>query len=193
MSDRRSEILAVAETIFAERGVKATTVRQIGASAGILSGSLYHHFESKFDIVDAILRDFSEHVISNDRAIVALDEDAITRLRKLAQFAFSLVTEHKAAVLISQNEMRYLLEHDRFAYLDEHGRQVEQCWIKVLKAGIAEGSIRRDLDPAMFFRVFRDIVAGSVHWFRPTRGKSIEQIADEVIDMLLVGIAAPTR
>ena len=51
---RRDEILAIAALQFAERGVASTTVRDIGAAAGILSGSLYHHFESKEQILGEV-------------------------------------------------------------------------------------------------------------------------------------------
>ena len=44
--------------MFAERGLRATTVRDIADSAGILSGSLYHHFKSKEQMVEEVLRGF---------------------------------------------------------------------------------------------------------------------------------------
>ncbi len=50
-SERRDEILAIAAQLFAERGFAATTVREIADAAGILSGSLYHHFDSKASMV----------------------------------------------------------------------------------------------------------------------------------------------
>lgn len=188
MSDRRTEILEVAKDIFAERGVKATTVRQIGAKAGILSGSLYHHFDSKFDIVDAILQDFSEHVTAHDREIANQDESAVERLKQLIRFSFSLVTDYRAATLIIQNDTRYLLEHERFSYIRDHGQEVERIWVGVLKEGVKEGSIRSDIDPDLFYRATRDVIAGAVHWYRPSRGKSIEEISDEVTEVLLSGI-----
>ncbi|NLA37272.1 MAG: helix-turn-helix transcriptional regulator, partial [Actinobacteria bacterium] len=52
---RRDELLGLAATMFAERGLRATTVRDIADSAGILSGSLYHHFASKEAMVDEVL------------------------------------------------------------------------------------------------------------------------------------------
>ena len=55
---RRDELLVLAATMFAERGLRATTVRDIADSAGILSGSLYHHFKSKEQMVEEVLRDF---------------------------------------------------------------------------------------------------------------------------------------
>lgn len=47
---RRQEILLVAADLFARRGYDAVGVRQIADAAGILGGSLYHHFPSKRDL-----------------------------------------------------------------------------------------------------------------------------------------------
>ncbi|OOK63285.1 HTH-type transcriptional repressor KstR2 [Mycobacterium kansasii] len=44
---RRDELLELAAAMFAERGLRATTVRDIADGAGILSGSLYHHFSPR--------------------------------------------------------------------------------------------------------------------------------------------------
>ena len=55
-SSRRDELLELAATMFAARGLRATTVRDIADAAGILSGSLYHHFASKEEMVDEVLR-----------------------------------------------------------------------------------------------------------------------------------------
>lgn len=192
MSDRRREILQVAEEMFAERGIKATTVRQIGAKAGILSGSLYHHFGSKLDIVDAILTEFHEHLISGNREIVEAEPDPIERLRRLTRFAFSLIVDYPAAVLMVQNESNYLSQYERFSYLATEDKTVAGMWIDTLDEGIKEGRIRDDLDVRMFYRLVRDVVAGSIRWFRTGKGrKSIEDIANEVVDMLLHGILTP--
>src|SRR3546814_5788897 len=52
---RRDELLHIAAKLFAEKGFKNTTVRDIADAAGILSGSLYHHFDSKESMVDELL------------------------------------------------------------------------------------------------------------------------------------------
>src|SRR5687767_6319704 len=132
MSDRRREILEVAKEMFAARGVKATTVRQIGSSAGILSGSLYHHFGSKLDIVDAILTEFHDHVLAGYQGIVDKEPDPIERLRAMTRFAFSLIVDAPAAVLMVQNESKYLSEQKRFDYLANEDRTVAKLWIDAL-------------------------------------------------------------
>lgn len=50
--------------MFAEQGLRSTTVRDIADSAGILSGSLYHHFDSKESMVDEILRSFLDSLFA---------------------------------------------------------------------------------------------------------------------------------
>ena len=69
-NSRRDEFLELAATMFAERGLRATTVRDIADSAGILSGSLYHHFSSKEEMVDEVLRDFLDWLFARYEEIV---------------------------------------------------------------------------------------------------------------------------
>ena len=47
---RRDELLAVAARIFSARGYEGASLREICAAAGILPGSMYHHFRSKEDL-----------------------------------------------------------------------------------------------------------------------------------------------
>ncbi|MEW5849562.1 MAG: TetR/AcrR family transcriptional regulator [Myxococcota bacterium] len=51
----RTRILDAALDLFAERGFFGTSMRQIGAAAGLTSSALYHHFPSKEDILHAIV------------------------------------------------------------------------------------------------------------------------------------------
>ena len=66
-SDRRAEILRLAADLFAERGFKATTVRDIADAAGVLSGSLYHHFNSKESIIEELLREYVDELLADYR------------------------------------------------------------------------------------------------------------------------------
>ena len=47
IGDRRRDVLLAAAQLFAERGYRGTSVRDIAQSVGVLGGSLYHHFKSK--------------------------------------------------------------------------------------------------------------------------------------------------
>ncbi len=44
---RRRQILEIAAQLFARKGYRGTSMRDIGKQAGVLGGSLYHHIKSK--------------------------------------------------------------------------------------------------------------------------------------------------
>ena len=194
-TERKTEILEVAKRIFAERGVKQATVREIGQQAGILSGSLYHHFDSKLDMVDEILRGFCTEVLARDAAMA--DEwgatESIERLTSMVHYAVSLVADHRAALQIILADSTDLVAHDRFAYLVEFNATVEQRWLDVVADGVASGSMRATVDPGLFYRFARDAILGVVRWYDGGRGVGLDVISTELTAVLLRGVAVDTR
>ncbi len=111
---RRAELLHLAADLFASRGVRATTVRDIADAAGILSGSLYHHFDSKESMVDEILRGFLDDLFDRYRKIVAAGLDPRATLEALVTTSYESIDRSHAAVAIYQDEAKHL-DGDRFA------------------------------------------------------------------------------
>jgi AcrR family transcriptional regulator len=190
VSARREEILAIAAELFAEKGFATTTVREIADTAGILSGSLYHHFDSKESMVDEILRTFLDDILARYRAAVAEGDDPAKILRELVRAAFSALGTHRAAVAVMINEFNLLVQYPRFAYLREGADETERLWAGVVDRGITTGVFRSDIDPRMIYRFMRDAIWVSVRWYRPDGRDSPEQIADFYLDVLLDGIAS---
>lgn len=188
MSARREEIIDVAKAIFAEQGVKQTTVRQIGATAGILSGSLYHHFTSKDDIVDAILREFCDEGLAGYRRIVADGGDCMAILARMTTFAFRQVAANAAAIVILLNDSRELVSQERFAYLVDYNDEIESHWVRTVQAGIAAGAVRADLDVALFYRFARGAIVSAIRWYDPAGPHTIDEIADACFAVLSGGI-----
>src|SRR5256885_9738491 len=96
-SERRAELLELAARLFAERGLRATTVRDIADAAGILSGSLYHHFDSKESMVDEILRRFLDELFDRYRAIVGQHLGPRPTLEAVVGAAFQAIDQHPPA------------------------------------------------------------------------------------------------
>src|SRR3954462_284621 len=106
---RRDELLGIAARLFAERGFKNTTVRDIADAAGILSGSLYHHFDSKEWMGGEILSSFQEQLFAQYDEILASDDDARTKLERAVLVSFDAIDRHHDEVAIFQNDAAYLL------------------------------------------------------------------------------------
>lgn len=192
-SGRRVELLAIAARLFAERGLRATTVRDIAEAAGILSGSLYHHFASKEAIVDEILRGFLDELFGEYRRIVDSEGSAREHLDLLVRSSFQAIHDNPHEVAIYQDEVRHLRGRTRFGYLDERNTEFREMWQEVLRAGIDAGQFRPDLDLRLTYRFLRDTVWVAVRWYRPGGREEHVRVADQYLTIVLEGLATPTE
>lgn len=190
--DRRERILASAAALFANRGVAATTVREIADEVGILSGSLYHHFESKEAMVDEIITSYLEDLRTRYKKVLATDTDPRTRLHDLVVASLEVVEAHPHATEIYQNDVNYLAQFERFGYLKNAGKEVQNTWLEVINAGIEHGIFRRDIDAKILYRLMRDAVWLSVRWFKPTEDYPIAQLAEDCTSLFLDGLGIPS-
>ena len=188
-TSRRDQLLAIAAGLFAERGLRATTVRDIADAAGILSGSLYHHFDSKESMVDELLNTFQEQLFKEYDEIVASDLSPRGRLEAVVQVSFEAIDQHHAEVAIFQNDAGYLAGFDRFSYLTERNTRFRELWTGLLRDGIAAGELREDLDVELVYRFLRDTVWVAVKWYRPGGALAADEVADQYLSILLQGIA----
>jgi TetR/AcrR family transcriptional regulator, cholesterol catabolism regulator len=186
---RRAELLQIAAGLFADKGFKNTTVRDIADASGILSGSLYHHFDSKESMVDEILSTFQAELFGRYDEILASDDDARTKLQKAVRVSFEAIDQHRHEVAIFQNEADYLGTFERFGYLAERNAQSRDVWMRLLTEGVESGALRDDLDVELVYRFIRDTVWVAVRWYRPGGALSHDVVADQYLTILLDGIA----
>ncbi|WP_068269024.1 TetR/AcrR family transcriptional regulator [Aldersonia kunmingensis] len=192
-SGRRQELLELAASLFADRGVQATTVRDIADAAGILSGSLYHHFDSKESMVDEILRGFLDELFGRYHEIIAAGLDARATLEALIVASYQSIDDSHAAVAIYQDEAKRLRGQDRFAYIAERNNEFRELWYEVLRTGVADGSFRADTDVDLVYRFLRDTVWVAVRWYRPGGGLTAETVAKQYLSIVLDGLSNPDR
>jgi AcrR family transcriptional regulator len=69
--ERRNEILDAADELFGRKGFAATSTNDILEKVGIARGTLYYHFKSKEDIVDALIERYGNRMLATMRDIAA--------------------------------------------------------------------------------------------------------------------------
>ena len=185
---RRDELLELAATMFAERGLRATTVRDIADSAGILSGSLYHHFSSKEEMVDEVLRDFLDWLFARYRQIVDTEPNPLERLKGLFMASFEAIEHRHAQVVIYQDEAKRLSAQERFAYVEQRNQEQRKMWLDLLNQGVEEGYFRPDIDVDLVYRFIRDTTWVSVRWYQPGGPLTAEQVGRQYLAIVLGGI-----
>jgi AcrR family transcriptional regulator len=141
--DRRQRILAVAQRLLARNGSRGTTLGQIAQEAGVSPAGLLHHFESKDQLLHAVLdardaNDLASHDPSGD-IIEAIQ--TITDRFEQAPELIGIFT-----VLLMENLDPEAPLHGRFLrrYRDAVGIIAEG-----IRRGQRAGRYRADVDPAV--------------------------------------------
>jgi len=188
-SERRAHLVRLAGELFAEKGFRATTVREIADAAGILSGSLYHHFASKESIGDEILRGFLDEVLADYRAAVTDADGPRDAIERIVRSSTGTLARHRAALTMLQNDWAYFSSQPHFTYLRDALHEIEGIWIAQLTRGKRDGVFRADLDPKLTYRLVRDILWIPVHW-QPTGAWSAETVVENFLRLLFDGIVS---
>ena len=78
--NRRQQLLDAAARLFRERGYHVTSMRDIAREVGMLSGSIYYHFSSKEEMLQAVYEEGLRYIAERVDAAVATGGSAWTRL-----------------------------------------------------------------------------------------------------------------
>ena len=187
--ERNALILKHAAELFADRGISATTVRDIAGRAGILSGSLYHYFPSKDALADQIVMSYLGALIGEYEQIVASPlgaREALTR-RALASSRGSSVHTHASEIF--QRETAYLRQLPSHEAIRAATRTIRETWVTVLERGRAAGELRADLPVELLYLLIRDAVWLTLRSFAPTDDIDADALAAGVVSVFLDGAA----
>jgi AcrR family transcriptional regulator len=141
--DRRQRILAVAQRLLARNGGRGTTLGQIAQEAGVSPAGLLHHFESKEQLVHAVLdaRDADDDA-NADRSGDILEE--LERVTERFRRAPDLIGTF--SVLRMENLDPRAPLHGRFL---RRYRSAVDTVAEGIRRGQRAGRYRTDLDPAV--------------------------------------------
>ena len=141
--DRRQRILAAAQRLMTRNGGRGTSLGQIAREAGVSPAGLLHHFESKEQLLHAVLdaRD------ADDLAAADFSMSPIEQLEHVTErFQRSPELIGMFTVLLTENLNPDAPLHDRF--LTRYRSSVEII-ASGIRRGQREGKYRIDLDPAV--------------------------------------------
>jgi AcrR family transcriptional regulator len=178
-------IMEAAVTLFVERGIDGTSIKEIAAAADVAEGALYRHFKSKEDLAWSLfaenLKEYTAHLFG---AVLPV-RGARERIRIFTQETFAACEMNRALFY-------YLLlsEHRSLKRFNEEyqhpGKLVEQV--------IAEGQKAGELRPGDAWVQFA-VIVGSVHRLcslrcRGSVSKPLTELVDETVEFVWRSVAA---
>lgn len=179
----RGKLLSAAGRLFRERGYERTTVRDIAAAVGIQSGSLFHHFASKEDILKAVMIDVIRFNTERMTAALAAARDPQARLRALIACELESIvgdTREAMAVLVHCWDS---LSKDRQVEVLALRKVYEALWLDALQDAAKHALIR--VDPFVLRRLIAGMISWSNTWFDPRGPMSFDELVDTVLQLVL--------
>lgn len=178
----RGKLLQMAAHLFRSKGYERTTVRDLASAIGIQSGSIFHHFKSKEEILRAVME---ETIVYNTALMCsALAQAKDTRERLLALIRCELQsimggTGEAMAVLVY--EWRSLSEQGQAQILALRDTY-EQLWLQVLGEAREAGYFKGD--PFIQRRFLTGALSWTNTWFRPQGPMTLDQLAEEALSLV---------
>ncbi|HNM85113.1 MAG: TetR/AcrR family transcriptional regulator [Mycobacterium sp.] len=191
-ASRRTEILQTADSIIASYGLRAS-VQQIADAAGILAGSLYHHFESKEAILVELIRRYHDDLDRiGDEALERLDQPdpppAEELIFELGRDIARCAVEHRAALQMSFFEGPSA-DPELAALTRRRPEKIQAAMLQALRAGRWSGFIRPDFDlPVLADRLCQSMLHVGLDVIR--HKASSDTVATLKCRMALYGLAA---
>ena len=197
---QRRRILDAAKELFDERGIDRTTMAEVMAASGLRASTLYEYFSKKDDIVWAILSEMLEE--DSARVKVAVD-GATTGLAKIMALlecmADQLSTEPARVRFMAQFDAMYARDWpvERLLTLEGQLNGGFEVFRELIREGIADGSLRRDLDPDLTLHAVFNAVIGAQRRLASLGtkvereyGQSIDRLFREMIRIVEFGLRA---
>jgi TetR/AcrR family transcriptional regulator, cholesterol catabolism regulator len=158
--NRREEILEVARDLFARHGYAATSMRDIAAADGIKASTLYSHFRSKAEILRLVLTPFTDDLARAQQEALVRPDSGRDRLRAMAGAVLEVCVAHDRAMSILHYSWPQIRASDDLATLVATNAEIFARWQRVIAEGVADGSLRADVDPLVAARIVTSALQG---------------------------------
>jgi TetR/AcrR family transcriptional regulator, cholesterol catabolism regulator len=183
-------MLQVALELFSERGFHATTVQAIVQRAGVTKGAFYHHFESKEDVLRQVHAEYAGEMVANARDTLERDIPPIQQLRLIIERAVISLGNHRDHVAVFYQEYRFL-DGTRYAGIREMHEEESSIVLEIIDRAKRAGEARKELDPKIVLFAISGVTAWIYQWYDPSGPLALEEIAAELADIILGGVATP--
>jgi AcrR family transcriptional regulator len=157
-------LLAVAVAVFTERGYDGTSMEDLARASGLSKSSLYHHIDSKEQLLRLALERAVEPLFAVTGEPAAVSGPAIARLEHVVRREVEVLAERLPYVTLLLR-VHGNTEAERWAL--ERRREFDRFVAGLVRQAAADGDVRDDLDPAVVTRLLFGMINSLVEWYRP--------------------------
>jgi AcrR family transcriptional regulator len=199
---QRRRILDAAWRLFDDRGIDRVTMAEITSASGVQPSTMYQYFSNKDDIVWAILSELMEEASARAKREFENAPNALARITALLDFMGDELVNNQVKVrFMAQFDAMYARHWppERLITLESQiNPEGFQVFTDLIRDGIADGSLRSDLDPDLTMHAVINAVIGAQrrlaslgNKIEQEYGQPIDRLFRETLRVLLLGLRAP--
>ena len=179
----KGRLLLGAAYLFHKQGYAKTTVRELANFIGIQSGSLFHHFTSKDDILANVMK--QTIIYNHDRLLNAIQQsdDPQQQLKNLIKAELISITGDTGSAMAVLVYEWQALSQERQDELLKMRNAYEDIWLDVIYQLRELGKIKHDT--FIWRRLMGGAIAWTVTWYRPDGKMSMDELTEMVWEMAL--------
>lgn len=132
LSDRQQQILHESVKIIDSKGIQGFTIKNLSKEVGISEPGIYRHFDSKYDILSAILDSFKNKILENQEVFLRSTEDPFVKLRIFFTRIFEILTHNPALISVIFAEEIYQNEKQLSDRINEIQKLNETLVVSIL-------------------------------------------------------------
>ena len=179
----RGKLLQTAAHLFRNKGFERTTVRDLASAVGIQSGSIFHHFKSKDEILRTVLEEtihYNMAMMHSALAVAGTPRDRVLALIRCELQSIMGGTGEALGLLVY--EWRSLAVEGR-EYILSLRETYEQLWLQVLSEAREAGCFKADA--FVLRRFLNGALSWTSTWFRQDGPMSLEQLAEQALLLVI--------
>ncbi len=170
--------------MFESSGFHGVTVNKIVKESGTSKGGFYHYFQSKDELLFVIHDSFISYVLSKAQEAIATNEPPSAKMQKIIKSFVKVFDLYKPHISVFYQENIYLKPHYKEAVRQKRNLYKETIF-SVIREGIDKGEFRPELPVEITGMSILGMVNWSYKWYRRDGEKSIEEIGDIYVDLIL--------
>ena len=201
---QRRRILDAAAKLFDERGIDRVTMAEITSASGVQASTTYQYFSNKDEIVWGILGTVMAEDTERAKQKIEGAATGLAKIRALLEFMADELSRDQAKVrFMAQFDAMYARHWpaERLLMLEAQiNPRGFKYFSKLIREGIRDGSLRRDLNPEFTLHAVMNAVIGAQRRLaslgnkvEQEYGQPIERLFRETIRILVLGLANADR
>ena len=194
----RQALLDAALIVFSQKGYAAASLEAIAEHAGVSRGAIYWHFHSKAELYNTLVEETSAQTEGVIQRAIA-EGVGLLETNRLVMIGLLILLEENATYRAVQELV--LFKTEVTSELEE-GIRIKAAALRTteariaesLRAGIAAGVVRADLDPVIGARAALTYINGIIFtWLIDQQAFSLREDAAALVDIYIRGIASRAR